>query len=139
MYARNPTLMAEMVLFTSQFTVLVAPTAAVAWVPREPTMAVSIYCTAVCISSSSIVGHASTNIWGSICQGRACFDVRIIENLVLFIVGFCCVPDKSPLFFNLVAAKFVNYRLLLKFLVLNYYIMIAPGLQKGTTGGFSIL
>ena len=43
----------------SQLTVLVAPTAAVAWVPSEPTMAVSIYCTAVCISCSSMVGQAS--------------------------------------------------------------------------------
>ena len=54
--------MAETVLPTSQDTVPVAPTAAVAWVPREPTMAVSIYCTAVCISSSSMVGQARAKI-----------------------------------------------------------------------------
>ena len=43
-----------------------APTAAVAWVPKVPTMAVSIYCTAVCISSSSMVGHASAKMTDSI-------------------------------------------------------------------------
>ena len=59
-------LMAEMVLFMSQFTVLVAPTAAVACVPSVPTIAVSIYCTAVCISCSSIVGHARATMMGSI-------------------------------------------------------------------------
>ena len=62
--------MAEMVLPISQLTVLVAPTAAVAWVPIAPTMAVSIYCTAVCISSSSMVGHASVRMVGTIPQGR---------------------------------------------------------------------
>ena len=55
-----------MVLPISQFTVLVAPTAAVACVPRLPTMAVSIYCTAVCISISSIVGQASASMVPSI-------------------------------------------------------------------------
>ena len=40
---KKPTPKAEMLLPISQFTVLVAPTAAVAWVPREPTMAVSMY------------------------------------------------------------------------------------------------
>ena len=59
MNARKPTPMADTVLFTSQLTVLVAPTAAVAVVPSAPTMAVSIYCTAVCISCSSMVGQAS--------------------------------------------------------------------------------
>ena len=42
----------------SQFTVVVEPTAAVAEVPKEPTIAVSMYCTAVCMSCSSMVGHA---------------------------------------------------------------------------------
>ena len=55
---RNTTPSAEMVLLISQLTVLVAPTAAVASVPSDPTMAVSMYCTAVCISCSSMVGHA---------------------------------------------------------------------------------
>ena len=58
MNAKNPTATAEMVLPISQLTVVVAPTAAVASVPREPTLAVSIYWTAVCKSCSSIVGHA---------------------------------------------------------------------------------
>ena len=66
MYARNPMLIAETVLPISQFTVLVAPTAAVALVPKTPTIPVSIYCTAVCISCSSIVGHAREKITGSI-------------------------------------------------------------------------
>ena len=35
-----------------------SPTAAVASVPREPTIAVSAYCTAVCSNCSSMVGHA---------------------------------------------------------------------------------
>ena len=55
---------AEIVLFTSQFTVLVAPTAAVAAVPREPTIAVSTYCTAVPTRLSSIVGQASASTVG---------------------------------------------------------------------------
>ena len=59
MNARKPTPKAEIVLPTSQLTVVVEPTAAVAAVPSAPTMAVSIYCTAVCISCSSIVGQAS--------------------------------------------------------------------------------
>ena len=42
----------------SQLTVAVEPTAAVACVPRVPTIAVSIYWTAVCINCSSMVGHA---------------------------------------------------------------------------------
>ena len=58
MKLRNPTPRAEMELFTSQLTVVVAPTAAVAWVPRLPTMAVSMYWTAVCKSCSSMVGQA---------------------------------------------------------------------------------
>ena len=51
-----------------QPTVLVAPTAAVASVPSAPTMAVSMYCTSVCISSSSMVGHARAKITGSMAQ-----------------------------------------------------------------------
>ena len=45
--ARKPIPTAETTLPINQFTVPVAPTAAVAWVPREPTIAVSIYWTAV--------------------------------------------------------------------------------------------
>ena len=70
--ARNPTPMDEMVLPMSQFTVLVAPTAAVAWVPREPTMAVSMYWTAVCISCSSMVGHARVKITESMDRSNKC-------------------------------------------------------------------
>ena len=55
-----------MLEFTSQFIVVVEPTAAVADVPSDPTIAVSIYCTAVCISCSSMVGHARVIITGSI-------------------------------------------------------------------------
>ena len=55
-------LKAEIELPMSQFTVVVAPTAAVAWVPKDPTMAVSIYWTAVCISCSSMVGQARAMI-----------------------------------------------------------------------------
>ena len=65
MNARKPTLSADNVLLTSQLTVLVAPTAAVALVPSEPTMAVSIYCTAVCMSCSSMVGQASVRMTGN--------------------------------------------------------------------------
>ena len=65
MNARKPTPSAESELLTSQLTVLVAPTAAVALVPSEPTIAVSIYCTAVCISCSSMVGHASVRMTAS--------------------------------------------------------------------------
>ena len=53
--------MEPMVEPMSQFTVVVDPTAAVAAVPSAPTMAVSIYCTAVCISCSSMVGPARRN------------------------------------------------------------------------------
>ena len=60
--ARKPTLNPCKEMPTSQFTVEVAPTAAVACVPSEPTMAVSIYCTAVWSSCSSMVGHASVMI-----------------------------------------------------------------------------
>jgi len=65
---RKPTPRAETEEPTSQPTVLVAPTAAVAWVPREPTMAVSMYCTAVCISCSSMVGHARLRMTASIAR-----------------------------------------------------------------------
>ena len=51
--ARKPTPKAETVLPISQLTVTVLPTAAVAAVPSEPTIAVSMYCTAVWISCSS--------------------------------------------------------------------------------------
>ena len=56
---------AETEPFTSQFIVVVEPTAAVAAVPSEPTIAVSTYCTAVYISCSSMVGHASAIIGAS--------------------------------------------------------------------------
>ena len=65
MTLRNPTPTAEIVQMMSQLIVVVAPTAAVAAVPSAPTMAVSIYCTAVCMSCSSIVGHASESTAGS--------------------------------------------------------------------------
>ena len=55
---------AENVPPMSQFMVAVAPTAAVAAVPSEPTMAISIYCTAVSTSSSSMVGAARDSITG---------------------------------------------------------------------------
>ena len=63
--ARKPTPKAETVLPTSQLTVTVLPTAAVAAVPSEPTIAVSTYCTAVWISCSSIVGQARASTEGS--------------------------------------------------------------------------
>ena len=43
MKLRKPTPSADTELPMSQLTVEVAPTAAVAWVPREPTKAVSMY------------------------------------------------------------------------------------------------
>ncbi len=67
-----------MVLPTSQPTVDVAPTAAVAWVPREPTMAVSMYCTAVPMSCSSMVGQARERIVGSSSQGSFLFKEGFI-------------------------------------------------------------
>ena len=51
-----------MELLLSQLMVVVAPTAAVAVVPKEPTMAVSIYWPAVCITCSTIVGQARATI-----------------------------------------------------------------------------
>ena len=71
--ARNPTPKAATVLPISQLTVTVLPTAAVAAVPSEPTMAVSTYCTAVWISCSSIVGHASESTVGSRAQANMDF------------------------------------------------------------------
>lgn len=65
---------AEMLLLTSQLMVVVQPTAAVAWVPSTPTIAVSMYCTAVYISCSNIVGQASVKMTGSIFH---CRDLRI--------------------------------------------------------------
>lgn len=62
---KKPMPQAEMMQMMSQLMVVVAPTAAVAAVPSEPTMAVSMYCTAVCMSCSSIVGHASVSTAGS--------------------------------------------------------------------------
>ena len=62
--------MAETVLPMSQLTVVVDPTAAVAAVPSEPTIAVSMYCTAVPRSCSNIVGHAKAKIMGTVCHGN---------------------------------------------------------------------
>ena len=77
----------------SQLTVLVAPTAAVACVPIAPTIAVSIYCTAVCISSSSIVGHASVRMVGTIPHGRKeRFDFSMISSHLFF----CIIQQISP-------------------------------------------
>ena len=45
--ARKPMPMDDTSPPMSQLTVPVQPTAAVAWVPRDPTIAVSMYCTAV--------------------------------------------------------------------------------------------
>ena len=61
----------------SQPTVVVAPTAAMAFVPRLPTIAVSIYCTAVCISCSSMVGHASARMTRMVCLSRFLNQLRI--------------------------------------------------------------
>ena len=63
----------------SQFTVVVDPTAAVAAVPRDPTMAVSIYWTAVPISCSSMVGQAREKTVGSSAQ----FSKLFPEDAVL--------------------------------------------------------
>ena len=68
MNERNPTPMAEMLPLMSQLSVAVQPTAAVAAVPRDPTMAISIYCTAVSTSSSSMVGPASERMPGTSSQ-----------------------------------------------------------------------
>ena len=79
MNARKPMPRAETDELTNQFTVVVEPTAAVASVPSEPTMAVSIYCTAVCISCSSIVGHARATMTGSILKFSLCI---FFENVL---------------------------------------------------------
>ena len=65
-----------------------APTAAVAWVPKVPTMAVSIYCTAVCISSSSMVGHARVKIRASM----------FLSNLLFIVLSFLGVVPESVLY-----------------------------------------
>ena len=72
------------VLPMSQLTVTVLPTAAVAPVPREPTMAVSMYCTAVCISCSSMVGQAREITAGS--RGHA----NMLFFRVFSIFGIAC-------------------------------------------------
>ena len=70
----------------SQLTVVVEPTAAVAEVPREPTMAVSIYCTRVAVSCSSMVGQARANTEGSSAQA-----------IVNFFSRFSMLPRSFPL------------------------------------------
>lgn len=65
-------------LLISQFTETVLPTAAVACVPMEPTIAVSMYCTAVCIRCSSIVGQAREMTDGSNDQANMDFFSRIV-------------------------------------------------------------
>ena len=87
-YARNPTPRAEIVLPISQLTVLVAPTDAVALVPKTPTIAVSIYCTAVCMNCSSIVGHASAKITGNICLEVYSFVFFVFMFYFFFIGSF---------------------------------------------------
>ena len=74
--ARKPTPKAEKVLPTNHAMVLVAPTAAVAWVPREPTMAVSMYWTAVCMTCSTMVGQASVMIVAAVVQAACCLSLR---------------------------------------------------------------
>ena len=74
--ARKPMPKADTLLPTNQPTVAVEPTAAVAWVPRVPTMAVSIYCTAVCSSCSSMVGQARVSTAGSRDQVNMRLSVR---------------------------------------------------------------
>ena len=78
-WARKPTPKAETVLPISQLTVSVLPTAAVAAVPSEPTIAVSIYCTAVCSSCSSIVGQARENTAGSSAQANMDFFRLVVS------------------------------------------------------------
>ena len=68
--ARKPTPTADTTLPIIQLTVDVAPTAAVAAVPREPTMAVSIYCTAVWVSCSSMVGQARVKMAASMVRSN---------------------------------------------------------------------
>ena len=63
----------------SQPTVVVAPTAAMALVPRLPTIAVSIYCTTVCISCSSMVGHARARMMRIVCLSRFLNQFRIMN------------------------------------------------------------
>ena len=88
MKARKPTLSAESELLTSQLTVLVEPTAAVALVPSAPTIAVSIYCTAVCMSCSSMVGHASVQIMGSM-DGSGFLRRMADTSLRRMIASYC--------------------------------------------------
>ena len=75
---RKPTPQALTMPPISQPTVVVAPTAAMAFVPRLPTMAVSIYCTAVCISCSSMVGHASARMTRIVCLSSCLNPLRIV-------------------------------------------------------------
>ena len=81
--ARKPMLKAEIELEISQFTVVVEPTAAVACVPSEPTIAVSIYCTAVCISCSSIVGQARAHITATVPQSICFFAFSTVFSSFL--------------------------------------------------------
>ena len=80
---RKPTPQALTMPPMSQPTVVVAPTAAIASVPRLPTMAVSMYCTAVCISCSSMVGQARARITPIICLSR-CLNQFRMSYLILW-------------------------------------------------------
>ena len=86
MYARNPTPNAETVLISSQLTVDVDPTAAVASVPRLPTIAVSMYWTAVASISSSIVGHARVKISGR--YERSKYPLRDVPDILFLLSCF---------------------------------------------------
>ena len=85
--ARKPTLKAVIEENISHPTVVVAPTAAVAWVPSVPTMAVSIYWTADCIVSSSIVGQASAKITRTIARDSLRCLLKIISNCPLTLLS----------------------------------------------------
>ena len=114
--ARKPTPRAETVLPTSQFTVLVAPTAATARVPREPTMPVSIYCTAVCISCSSMVGQASVKMADSMALsafGRFFVIPRIMSTRQLSVVSqilacFSCKQVHRLPYYNAISNTIAN-------------------------------
>ena len=82
MKARKPTASAEVVEFRSQLMVVVEPTAAVACVPSAPTIAVSMYCTAVFISCSSMVGHARPRITPIRLRSRLCICLCCMESLL---------------------------------------------------------
>ena len=74
---------ADIVLNTSQPIVVVEPTAAEASVPSEPTIAVSIYCTAVCITCSAMVGHARLHIRAKVANDSLCLCIFISKSHIL--------------------------------------------------------